>query len=895
MGESDPSDNGGQTAVETSVPPKPAPAPVHPAPAARGDAYDESHITVLEGLSAVRQRPAMYIGGTGHSGLHHLVYEAVDNAIDEAMAGYCKNILVKLNADGSCTVVDDGRGIPVGPMRHENPKLDGRPALEVVMTVLHSGGKFDRSSYKVSGGLHGVGISVVNALSEWLEVEVKRDGRIHLMRFARGDVVKPLQVMGEAVGTGTRVQFVPDPAIFPDVEFKLEPLVSRLRELAYLNEGLRITVADERVGKELEFCFVDGLREFVTYLRGGATPLHKDVICLRGTDEAQRMTCDIALQYTDSFTEQIVCFANNVKNIDGGMHLSAFRAALTRVANNYARKSGLLKEKLTPTGEDWREGLTAVVSVKLPEPQFESQTKVRLLNPEVDTFVQQTVNEQLRNYLEENPAEAKRIVLRGIQAAQAREAARKARDLARKSAMGSAGMPGKLADCRSKHADETELFLVEGDSAGGSAKQGRDATVQAILALKGKILNVEKARVDKMLSHEEIHNIILAIGCGVGHDEFDLSKRRYGKVIIMTDADVDGSHIRTLLLTFLFRHMRPLIEDGRVYVAQPPLFQLSKGKSTRYVLNERLLNEELARMGVGGTRLIVRDQSERAEGFSPRGEAPAEERVIEGKALASLVELLDAVAEKARLLGRRGVDFRDLVCRVRDPGLGLPMILVHLYRPGAVSPQIHFFHDDEALLEFRQAEAAAHGEVEILEARHLLVTSVGSDDNGPGALPEHRLVRHELTECRRLEKRIAQLESMGLSIQDYFLSRQENVAGERPPARFVLQRADGDPLELDSLADVAKGVRDLGAAGYSVKRFKGLGEMNAEELWQTTMFPEQRTLLRVTLSDDPDDAEQVDLDLREADRIFSVLMGDDVDQRRRFLEENALNVRNLDV
>ncbi len=859
-----PEEEGAEKPPEEDAPP--------PKPEREPGTYDEDSIRVLEGIQAVRKRPAMYIGDTGLAGLHHLVYEVVDNSIDEAMAGYCTKISVVLGTDASCTVTDNGRGIPVGPMHHPDPKINGKPAVEIAMTVLHAGGKFDHDSYKVSGGLHGVGVSVVNALAEWLRVQVRRDGKVYEMSFARGATSSTLKLIGDSSSTGTRIKFKPDPEMFPDAHFRYETLLNRMRELAYLNDGVQITLRDERTDQEETFLFTDGLRAFVQHLNEGKEPIHRDVIPMHAEDAGQRLVVDIAMQWNDGYTENVSCFANNIRNIDGGAHLSGFRSALTRTMNAYAKKENLIKGNLVTTGEDFREGLTAVISVKVPEPQFEAQTKVRLMNPEVETFVTQTVNEQFANFLEEHPADAKRIIQKGVQAAQAREAARKARDLTRKSALESGGMPTKLADCRVKEPDEAELFIVEGISAGGSAKNGRDSYFQAILPLKGKILNVEKARIDKMLSHEEILTLIRALGCGIGADEFDVGKRRYGKLILMCDADVDGSHIRTLLLTFLFRHMRPLIEGGHVYVAQPPLFHLKKGKRQEYVLNEGILNRKLTEWGLDGTALVIKGEPDRESS---------------GDELARLYRLLESVEAQGKILRRRGIEMRELLARHLDERGKLPTYRAVVQRPNEPQAAVYFGYNDDEFQNLCEEERKHFSEVEIVEAG----SGMAGTDGGAG----HRIVRSDLGECRLLEAAVHDLKVMGLSIDDYFEERVERVDGTLPPARFLLMREEEGPVELDNLGHLVESVRALGSKGIEVKRFKGLGEMNAQDLWDTTMDPARRGLLKVVISDEQDDPEQLELDAREADRIFSILMGDNVEARREFIETNAAHVKNLDI
>ncbi len=825
--------------------------------------YDESMIKVLRGMQAVRKRPGMYIGDTTTRGLHHLVWEIVDNAIDEAMAGRCNNISVTVHPDDSVTITDDGVGIPVGIHPTE-----GISTLEVVFCQLHAGGKFDHGAYKVSGGLHGVGASVVNALSEWLAVEVCRDGEVWRMEFERGVRTAELKKIGQRKRSGTRVMFRADPEMFPDISFRYEVLANRLRELAYLNEGVCIKLKDERKDKEAAFQYKKGLQAFVAHLNESRTALHRPIVIHKEDPETLLMV-DIVVQYTDAYSETAFSFANNINTIEGGTHLSGFKSALTRTLNVYSRKTvktggkngakGKGKGNSTPSGEDVREGLTAIISVKVPEPQFEGQTKTKLGNSEVESFVTQVVNEQLAAWLEEHPTEAKRIVNKGVQAMQAREAARRARDLTRrKGALSSGSLPGKLADCRSKDVASTELFLVEGDSAGGPAKQGRASETQAILPLRGKILNVEKARLDKILNFNEIRTIISALGCGIGADEFDLSKLRYGKIVIMTDADVDGSHIRTLLLTFFFRHMKPLVANGHVFIAQPPLYLVSRRRHKEYVLNEGKMRQTLTNLGLDGTTLEVRDTKKK------RHKVVAS---FTGAKLRDLVALLDRLDEKIHIVERRGLSFPTLMAHRKEGKLPAYWIIL--------DGEDVFRHSAE---EYEQV--LADNGVDLSES-----DEAGAGGNGAAAgAGEHRIQkRAAMHEVRDIDKCFAKLENLGLPTDDYFIRREELVTGEKVPARYVLVTED-DPSELENVSQIAPGVRDLGSRGIEIKRFKGLGEMNADQLWETTMDPSRRTLLRVRLED-----------AEEAERLFSLLMGGDVERRRNFIEENALEVKNLDV
>jgi DNA gyrase subunit B len=806
----------------------------------------------------------MYVGGTGLSALHHLVYEAVDNSIDEVMGNYASSVTVRIGVDGSCTVSDDGRGMPIDPMKSDNPTIDGRPAVEVIMTELHAGGKFDGSAYKVSGGLHGVGIKCVNALSEWTAVDIIKDGDMHSISFIRGDVDKPLHEVGPASdadgrSSGTTISFKPDPEIFPDTEFRWETLEHRLRELAYLNTGVLIHLVDERVDssgrlREDTFQYENGIAGYVEYINESKTT-ESEIIQIIREDPETGLSLDIAMQYTDTASETLLAFGNNIVNPDGGTHVSGFRTALTRTINGYAKKNNLIKT-LTPTGDDLREGLTTVLSVKIPEPQFNNQTKEKLLNPEVEPFVSRAIHDGLGSWLEEHPAEAKKICNRAILAAEAREAARKARELIkRKGALESGGMPSKLADCVTNDVDRSELFIVEGDSAGGSAKGGRDHDTQAILPLKGKILNVERARLDKVLGFEEIRILIQALQCGIGED-FDISKLRYGRIILMTDADVDGSHIRTLLLTFFFRQMTELVKQGKIYIAQPPLYQIKRGKKIAYVINEQEMTAHLVDMALAHSQLIVRGD----DGSTVRTQ-------LSGEQLTRIIGRLSRLVELVGISARRGITLEELLAaRDTDSEGRLPRFRV------SWTAGDHLCWDE--------AEARAFVQENGLVLDNIISTNA-IDRSTIASLRE----LHENAEIQTIGKELAE---HGLLLEDWNQVQQETVTGDLVPTKYAWSvDADTDKSHIVEVADlpgILDSLRAIGRGNIEVKRFKGLGEMNPDELWDTTMDPDQRTMLKVTLDV-----------ASEADRLFSILMGEDVQQRRTYIEDHALEVRNLDV
>jgi DNA gyrase subunit B len=801
--------------------------------------YNSSSIQVLEGLEAVRKRPGMYIGSTGPKGLHHLVYEVVDNSVDESLAGHCDRVVVRVHDDGSCSVADNGRGIPTDIHPEQ-----GRPAAEVVMTVLHAGGKFDSSSYKVSGGLHGVGVSCVNALSHTLDLEIWRDGKHFQQRYARGAPVTPLTEVGPAEAVdgrprrGTTVRFWPDPEIFQEtVEFQYDVLAQRLRELAFLNPGLTIEFEDQRQDRRETFAYEGGIASFVEYLDAGRQPLHVPPIRIRGEKDGIQVDC--ALQWTSAYAETLFSFVNNINTVDGGTHVSGLKAALTRTVNAYVQGQAKKTDKdVQLQGEDIREGLTVVLSIRVPEPQFEGQTKAKLGNSEVKGLVEAIVNEQLTRFLDENPAVGKQVVGKAIEASRAREAARKARELARrKSAFDGGDLPGKLADCQESRPELCELYLVEGDSAGGSAKSGRDRKTQAVLPLRGKILNVEKARFDKMLTNDSVRSIISALGCGVGED-YDPSRLRYGRIILMTDADVDGSHIRTLLLTFFYRQMRQVIEGGHLYIAQPPLYRVKKGKREQYIRDEGAMEQFFLSQAADG--VTVRPAALLVDEADPSAGAVAD--------VAGFVDLLRQYVQRLEKLERR-----------------YPPALVQAFHQlsGGVLPT------DAAELEAFVAALSAR--LQELEPRsrirhHTLETA-------PSALTLGVEFRADIREVRLVDH---------LENHAAFGDLHRQLSERCPlPARI---RGGGQEVVATTWSEALRAVLDLSQRGYDIQRYKGLGEMNPEQLWETTLNPAVRTLQRVNLDD-----------LLAADTMFTILMGDAVEPRRDFIQENALSVRNLDI
>jgi DNA gyrase subunit B len=790
--------------------------------------YTAEQIKILEGLSAVRKRPAMYIGNTGIEGLHHLVHELVDNSIDEALEGYCTKIDVIIHIDNSVTVRDDGRGIPVDLHEKEN-----RPAVEVVMTKLHSGGKFDNRSYKISGGLHGVGLSVVNALSEFIDLEIRRDGKVYHQIYERGEVKTKLEVTGKTKHTGTQIRFKPDSQIFETVNFSFDILSQRLRELAFLNKGLSINIEDERSEKRHDFFYKGGILSFIEYLNKNKNCIHPKPIYVQGLKNG--IEVEISFQYNDGYAENLFSFANNINTHEGGTHLIGFKSALTRTINQYATSANLLKGvKENLTGEDIREGLAGVISVKIPEPQFEGQTKTKLGNSEVKGLVETLVNEKLGSYFEENPGIARKIISKVIDAARGREAARKARELSRrKGALEGGSLPGKLADCQEKDPALSEIFIVEGDSAGGSAKQGRDRTIQAILPLKGKILNVEKARFDKMLASEEIRLLISALGAGIGKEDYDIHRLRYHRIIIMTDADVDGSHIRTLLLTFFYRHMPEVIERGHLYIAQPPLFKVIEGKSETYIKNEEAFNRYLMNRAINKSEVIVQSTNKK----------------LTDKRLTLLLEKI--------------YTYHDLMQRIQKKGYSRSLIKF-LLENGVRNKST--FEEKGKIADLQKR----------LRKSGFEVFDLSWDE-------EHNLYGFEVQESNGKDLRSQVHWELVASVEYRHLYQIRQEIQEMAPPPYTLVEK-GKNVTIDHEEGLLHSLNQLGREGLSIQRYKGLGEMNPGQLWETTMNPETRTLLKVKVED-----------AIAADEIFSILMGDEVEQRRQFIEENALYVQRLDI
>jgi DNA gyrase subunit B len=811
--------------------------------------YGADQLEHLSDLEHVRERPAMYIGDTGVRGLHHLVYEVVDNSIDEAMAGFAKHVNVTINIDGSVTVEDDGRGIPV----ENHPDL-GFSTLQGVMTVLKFGGKFSKGAYQTSGGLHGVGVTVVNFLSEWCEVEVRRQGHVYQQEYERGVPTTEVRRIGTTDKVGTKTTFKPDPEIFGNQKFTYNTLYKRLQELAFLNRGVRITFSDQRTGEGDSFQYARGIIEFVQHLNRATEPSHAEVVYIAG--EYDGVGLEVALQYSAEYTENVHSYVNNIATTEGGTHLSGFRTAITRTLNNYGKKENLFKD-LVPTGEDFREGLTAVIALRVPEPQFEGQTKTKLGNSEVEGIVNSAVGDFLNRFLEENPKTAKIIAQKGLLAAEARESARKARLMVRerKGALSGGGLPGKLRDCSSREVEKCELYLVEGDSAGGSAEGGRLREFQAILPLRGKIINAFKSREDKVLANEEVRSIISAIGSGIG-EEMNLAKRRYNKIVIMTDADVDGSHIRTLLLTFFYRQMYPLVKAGHVFVAQPPLFRVKSKKDTYYVQTEDEMRTQLLEMG--------------------RHDAvfePGDGRQIAGAEMARLCQTLTTLEESLLALERRGISLRQHALQ-QDPVTGrLPVYHVYL------GSKEFWFRTREELDKFVADSEAAEGKELTISDRPAARPARQDAEQHTNGEAAHRLHIVELHEVRSINKALADLTAMGFDIQA--LIPQERTGTEEP--RYILRRGESE-IGIEDLRNLLAAVRSAGERGLTITRFKGLGEMNAEELRDTTLNPANRTLLQIRMED-----------VSGADELFRVLMGDKVEPRREFIEKHALEVRNLDV